>query len=256
MKIIAGLGNPGKKYLFTRHNAGFMLIDALAGQGPFQKKHESLFRQTRLEGEPLLLVKPQTFMNRSGQALRQWVRFYKIPLENLLVIHDDKDLRFGRMKFQKSRGDGGHNGIRSVHKELGSRDFHRLKIGIAPIVSFKGKKPVSEKERGEASVRKTSIWRRLFLSGRGGNRPLASISPTKKPAKRNTDCQQGEAPVTGHSPLLKDTAGFVLAPFSSWERGRLSLVLEKGAEAVRLFIAKGGSEAANRFNSIELFPSD
>ena len=129
MKIIVGLGNPGSKYLFTRHNLGFILIDALGGDRLFQNKYKSQIQKTEIENETVLLVKPQTFMNLSGQAVQQIIHFYKIPLENLLVIHDDKDLPFGTMKFQKSRGDGGHNGIKSIHKELGTKDYSRFKNG-------------------------------------------------------------------------------------------------------------------------------
>ena len=131
MRIIIGLGNPGSKYLFTRHNLGFMIIDALAENNPFQNKYKSLIQKKEIENETVLLVKPQTFMNLSGQAVREIIHFYKIPLENLLVIHDDKDLPFRTMKFQKSRGHGGHNGIKSIHQELQSKDYSRLKMGVA-----------------------------------------------------------------------------------------------------------------------------
>ena len=126
MKVIVGLGNPGTKYQFTRHNLGFMLIDRLAGKESFQKKHASLI----LKKQNTLLVKPQTFMNLSGQAVQQVMNFYKVPLENLIVVHDDKDLEFGVIRFQKNRGHGGHNGIRNIHQTLGSQDYCRLKMGV------------------------------------------------------------------------------------------------------------------------------
>ena len=131
MKIIVGLGNPGSKYLFTRHNLGFIVIDALSENKAYQKKYKSQIQKTEIENETVLLVKPQTFINLSGQAVREIVHFYKTPLENLLVIHDDKDLPFGTMKFQKSRGHGGHNGIKNIHQELNSKDYCRLKMGVA-----------------------------------------------------------------------------------------------------------------------------
>ena len=131
MKIIVGLGNPGSRYLFTRHNLGFMLIDVLAGDSLFKNKYKSLIQKKEMDNETVLLVKPQTFMNRSGQAVREILHFYKIPLENLLVIHDDKDLPFGTMKFQKSRGPGGHNGVKNIHQELNSKNYYRLKMGVA-----------------------------------------------------------------------------------------------------------------------------
>lgn len=141
MKIIVGLGNPGKEYLLTRHNLGFMLIDALVEEDSFQKKHKSLIYKKQTGGDSLLLVKPQTFMNLSGQAVREVMSFYKIPIENLLVIHDDKDLLFGQMKFQKDRGHGGHNGIANIHQELGSKDYCRLKLGVAPVLEEQEKGP-------------------------------------------------------------------------------------------------------------------
>ena len=131
MKVIVGLGNPGSKYLFARHNLGFMIIDALTENNPFQNKYKSLIQKKEIENETVLLVKPQTFMNLSGQAVREIIHFYKLPLENLLVIHDDKDLPFGTMKFQKSRGHGGHNGIKNIHQELQSKNYFRLKMGVA-----------------------------------------------------------------------------------------------------------------------------
>lgn len=129
MKCIVGLGNPGEKYLFTRHNIGFMVVDAL-GEDGFQKKHESLIKKIQIEKTSVLLVKPQTYMNLSGKAVREIVTFYKISLDDLLVIQDDIDQPFLHLKFQKNRGHGGHNGIRHIHKELGASDYARLKLGI------------------------------------------------------------------------------------------------------------------------------
>ena len=140
MKVIVGLGNPGSKYLFSRHNLGFMLIEALAGNKVFQNKHKSLIQKQEIENKTILLAKPQTFMNLSGQAVREIIYFYKLPLENLLVIHDDKDLPFGAMKFQKSRGHGGHNGVKNIHQELQSKDYFRLKMGVA----VKHNSPISD----------------------------------------------------------------------------------------------------------------
>ena len=131
MKVIVGLGNPGSKYLFTRHNLGFIVIDALSENKNFQNKYKSQIQKTEIGGSSILLVKPQTFMNLSGQAIREIIHFYKIALENLLVIHDDKDLPFGAIKFQVSRGHGGHNGIKNIHQELNSKDYFRLKMGVA-----------------------------------------------------------------------------------------------------------------------------
>ena len=153
MKVIVGLGNPGLKYQFTRHNLGFMVIDRLAGEEPFQKKHSSLI----LKKKNIFLVKPQTFMNLSGQAVQQILSFYKLPLDDLIVIHDDKDLDFGVMRFQKNRGHGGHNGIRNIHQALQSQNYCRLKLGIfynnnsleAPLTSDLVLSPFSREEQAQ-----------------------------------------------------------------------------------------------------------
>ncbi len=137
MKLIVGLGNPGNKYLFTRHNIGFMLIDSLSESDSFQKKYKSLIQKTQMSQHTVLLVKPQTFMNLSGEAVREIVDFYKIPLENILVIQDDKDQNFLSIKFQKSRGHGGHNGIKNIHEHLKSDNYTRLKLGIQSIPTEK-----------------------------------------------------------------------------------------------------------------------
>jgi len=132
MKLIVGLGNPGAKYLLTRHNIGFMLIDLLAGDSDFQNKHQSLFLKTKWNQQTVLLSKPQTYMNLSGQAVFEIVNYYKIPLNHILVLQDDKDQKFGSLKFQKSRGDGGHNGIKDIHKRL-TNNYARLKLGIQSV---------------------------------------------------------------------------------------------------------------------------
>ena len=117
-----------------------MVIDALEGEG-FQKKHESHIKKIQIEGESVLLVKPQTYMNLSGKAIRNIMAFYKIPLEDLLVIQDDMDQSFLHMKFQKNRGHGGHNGIRSIHKELDTFNYARLKLGIGRGAPLKAPSP-------------------------------------------------------------------------------------------------------------------
>lgn len=133
MKLIAGLGNPGAKYLLTRHNLGFMAIDALTGNAPdsqYKNEHKALTLKVRLNNEPCLLVKPQTFMNLSGNSIGAIMNYYDIDQDDLLVIHDEVDIPFEAMKFQRDRGHGGHNGIRSTHEILGSKDYCRLKMGV------------------------------------------------------------------------------------------------------------------------------
>lgn len=129
MKLIVGLGNPGSSYLMTRHNVGFMVIDAIS-ENSFQTKHKSLVQRSKLAGESVLLAKPQTYMNLSGVSVRDLMVFYKIPLADLLVIQDDMDQPFLNMKFQKNRGHGGHKGIQNIHEQLRTSDYARLKLGV------------------------------------------------------------------------------------------------------------------------------
>jgi PTH1 family peptidyl-tRNA hydrolase len=137
MKLITGLGNPGDKYKFTRHNAGFMALDYLSYKLDFSFKLESKFKgeiaKINFCGEPVMFLKPQTFMNLSGDSLIAVMNFYKIPKEDLLVIYDDIALPTGKMRFRTKGSDGGHNGIKSIIKVLGGDNtFDRLKIGIGP----------------------------------------------------------------------------------------------------------------------------
>lgn len=135
MKLIIGLGNPGKEYEKTRHNAGFMVIDALAKElganFKFQKKFNAEIAQVKLENEDVVLLKPQTFMNLSGTPARAVTNFYKIKPENIVVIHDDKDIMFGDVKYQTDRSAAGHNGIKSIIEHLGTQNFARIRIGVA-----------------------------------------------------------------------------------------------------------------------------
>jgi len=131
--IIAGLGNPGEKYDETRHNVGFMVVDALARKYDCEvnlEKWEAVSTRISLYNRKVFLVKPLTYMNLSGKAVARFIDFYKLPLQNLLVIHDDLDMRPGRVKLTVGGGHGGHNGIRSLVQYLGGNDFLRLKIGI------------------------------------------------------------------------------------------------------------------------------
>ena len=133
MYIIAGLGNPGSKYENTRHNMGFKAIDAMAlefGIDVNRAKFKGLIGEGRIGGEKVILLKPQTYMNLSGQSVREIMNFYKIPEENLIVIYDDFDLPIGSIRVRKSGGPGTHNGMKSVVQELGSRKFPRVRVGI------------------------------------------------------------------------------------------------------------------------------
>jgi len=136
MKLIAALGNPGDKYKNTRHNAGFMLADFLASKWGFSFMNESKFKceitKTVFNDEPVMVIKPQTFMNLSGESVVLVMNFFKILVEDLLVVYDDIALDLGTVRFRASGSDGGHNGIKSIIKALNTDKFDRLKIGIGP----------------------------------------------------------------------------------------------------------------------------
>ena len=134
MFVIVGLGNPGKKYENTRHNAGFLAIDALAdkyGISISEKKHKALCGSGVIEGNKVVLVKPQTFMNLSGESVRSIMDFYKIdPEEDMLVIYDDISLAPGNIRIRKKGSAGGHNGIKSIIAHAGTQNFMRVKVGV------------------------------------------------------------------------------------------------------------------------------
>ena len=132
-KLIVGLGNPGSKYQWTRHNAGFMVLDRFskdAGIAVTRKNFSGLYGEGTYHGERLLLLKPQTFMNLSGRSVAAALNFHKVDIQDLIVIHDDLDIPFGRVKLKEEGGHAGHNGLRSLLQELGSGRFVRLRIGI------------------------------------------------------------------------------------------------------------------------------
>ena len=131
--LIVGLGNPGKKYEFTRHNAGFLCLDYFAQQQHVKidrLKFKSLLGEVRISGKRCLLMKPQTFMNLSGEAVRDAAAFYKIEPERILVLFDDVSLDPGRLRIRRKGTDGGHNGIKNIIYHLGADTFPRIKIGI------------------------------------------------------------------------------------------------------------------------------
>ena len=128
--LIVGLGNPGLEYELTRHNVGFMAIDAIAPHGETWKKEKNaLTLHCEKNGQKVIFAKPQTFMNNSGEAVAALMAFYKIPLENLIVIHDDMDLKLGDIRQKIGGSSAGHNGIKSVDKMVGP-EYKRVRIGI------------------------------------------------------------------------------------------------------------------------------
>lgn len=131
--IVVGLGNPGDKYENTRHNAGFLVVDELARRGRFavqKAKHKALTNTAVIGGQGVLVMKPTTYMNLSGEAVGDAARFYKVPADHVLVISDDTDLPVGKLRIRKNGSAGGHNGLKSIIQHLGTDQFPRLKVGV------------------------------------------------------------------------------------------------------------------------------
>jgi PTH1 family peptidyl-tRNA hydrolase len=184
--LIVGLGNPGREYQTSRHNIGFMLVSHMA-----EKLHVSFTRmqskalvtKTDYQNQKVILAKPQTYMNLSGQAVASLVRFYKIPLDQLMVVYDDVDLPFGRIRIRPSGGSAGQKGMQSIINQLGTQEFPRMRLGV------------------------------------------------------------------GRPPGSKQAANYVLRDFSGEDADFLPQVLDRGAEAVLMFITIDLVAAMNNFNS-------
>jgi len=154
IQLIAGLGNPGAEYSQTRHDAGFWLVDAIAQDlaAPLQpeKNYRALMARTSVAGRPLWLLEPQTFMNASGQSVAALARFFKIPPQDILVVHDELDLPPGEAKLKLGGSHAGHNGLRDIHAQLGSDQYWRLRLGVghpghkAAVVGWVLQKPPSD----------------------------------------------------------------------------------------------------------------
>lgn len=166
MKLLVGLGNPGQEYEDTPHNAGFRAIDALAnhlGSTDWSKRFKGLVVKGRYRGTQFLLLKPQTYMNISGESLVACKGYFKIELEDIIVLSDDLDLPFGTIRYRKKGGHGGHNGLRNIIQLCGSNEFHRIKIGIGRSIKSREKvssyvlnKPSQEvRQILESSIEKT-----------------------------------------------------------------------------------------------------
>ena len=133
MKLIAGLGNPGSRYQYSRHNMGFLVLDRLAETGGIalnQTKFEACFGRGIIAGHPALLIKPQSYMNLSGEAVRKFFDYFRIEIQDVIVVHDDLDLPFGTIRLKADGGPGGHRGLMSVIDHVGSADFSRVRLGI------------------------------------------------------------------------------------------------------------------------------
>lgn len=142
MFLVVGLGNPGARYEATRHNVGFNVVDHLVaryGGSAWRSQYQGELSSLEISGARLVALKPQTFMNKSGYCVRNVMTFYKIPTESVLVVHDELDLPFGTIRLKVDGGEAGHNGLRSVSEQLGSRGYARLRFGIGrPPPSFRG----------------------------------------------------------------------------------------------------------------------
>ncbi|MCX8116457.1 MAG: aminoacyl-tRNA hydrolase [Desulfobacterota bacterium] len=133
MKLIVGLGNPGVQYEGSRHNIGFFIVDRLAALAHIPittKRFQALIGKGKIDSQEILLLKPMTFMNRSGEAVKRAILFFHLEPKDLTVVHDDLDLPFGRLRFKRQGGDGGHLGVRSIVETIGTERFLRLKVGI------------------------------------------------------------------------------------------------------------------------------
>ena len=159
--IVVGLGNPGAQYLHTRHNAGFLAMDRLAERYDTRidrAKFKALIGEATIGGKRVLLMKPQTFMNLSGEAVGEAARFYKLNAERVLVLSDDVSLDVGRLRVRRKGSDGGHNGLKSIHAHLGSDQYPRIKIGV-------GKKPCAEYDLADWVLSSFSVEELKTLDG-------------------------------------------------------------------------------------------
>ncbi|MBE6138646.1 MAG: aminoacyl-tRNA hydrolase [Firmicutes bacterium] len=133
MKLIVGLGNPGKEYENTRHNVGFMVIDNYlknVKSNNFKTKFSGLYVDLIINGEKVIFLKPQKYMNLSGEVIREFIKFYKVNIEDLLIISDDIDMLCGKIRLRSKGSSGGHNGLKNIELETGTNEYKRLKIGV------------------------------------------------------------------------------------------------------------------------------
>ncbi|MBI2443714.1 MAG: aminoacyl-tRNA hydrolase [Candidatus Magasanikbacteria bacterium] len=140
MKLIVGLGNPGKKYERTRHNVGFLAVDWLAGEMRWQEsaRARALYTKIDLNGMAVELLKPTTYMNESGVAVAYVAKKHGLKSADIIVVHDDKDIPLGEIRAQPGRGAAGHHGVLSIIERLGTKDFWRVRVGIAPAAGVRG----------------------------------------------------------------------------------------------------------------------
>jgi PTH1 family peptidyl-tRNA hydrolase len=191
IKLLVGLGNPGAEYEETRHNAGFWFIDAVARELKLtlapERSYHGLVARTSVNGQPLWLLEPQTFMNVSGKSVSALARFFKIQPDEILVAHDEMDIAPGEAKLKKGGSHAGHNGLRDIHAQLGTADYWRLRIGVghpghkAEVVSWVLKKPMAEHRQAmEAAIGRAVQALPLLLAGEM-EKAMVTVHTSKPP---------------------------------------------------------------------------
>ncbi|MFO0847030.1 MAG: aminoacyl-tRNA hydrolase [Gemmataceae bacterium] len=207
MKVVVGLGNPGPKYAGTRHNVGFDVLDYLAAApdcGPFRAKFQSLVADWKVAGEPVLLVKPETFMNLSGRAVRAVADFYKLTPADVLVVSDDFNLPLGKLRARAKGSHGGQNGLRDIQQQLGTDEYPRLRVGVGQpgpgeAVDFvlSRFKP-GERKAAEEAVAKAAdavlVWVRQGIEAamNRANGPAEPPKPKKPKPEKVDDAKKDE----------------------------------------------------------------
>lgn len=210
IKLLVGLGNPGPSYQDTRHNAGFWWLESVAQELKATLQPERAYfgrcARTTIDGQPLWLLEPTTYMNRCGQAVAALARFYKIAPEAILVAHDELDIDPGELKLKKGGGHAGHNGLRDIHAQLGSPDYWRLRIGIghpgvkSEVVDWVLKKPApDQREAIEQALSRSLKALPDLLAGR--MEQATALIHTRKPARpkppKPLSPQASQAPIPG-----------------------------------------------------------
>lgn len=182
--LVVGLGNPTSRYHATRHNVGFRVADALLGAEPTFEKFDGVMGKLTLERQSVVVLKPQTYMNLSGRSVRPVMDFYKVDRTRLIVVHDELDVAFGQVRLKLGGGEAGHNGLRSISQELGTKDYVRLRVGIGrPPKEFLGQVadfvlqafPPAEEALVDDLVQKATSAIRLVL-GRGFDSAMNEVN--------------------------------------------------------------------------------
>lgn len=158
MKLVVGLGNPGKEYDNTRHNVGFSVLDNYLGNVLYKEKNTYSYYEKNINGEKVVFLKPITYMNESGKAIKEFIDYYKVDIDDVLVIYDDMDFQLGTFKIKKSGSAAGHNGIKSIISMLGTDNFKRIRVGIS-----KAKYDIVDYVLGKFSKEEQEILKDVYL---------------------------------------------------------------------------------------------